>query len=227
MQLLKFGVVVKYIGIIAGIVALAALALIPGAGRGAFAVGLLCGVGTAVLNLAITYRLTDFAAKTGNKSIVYIAPFAKIIIYVAAMFAAAAMFGLWGAIGAALGCLAGPVAVIAAGVAAPWARRRIATERGLDTADADGSFEYIYEEHIRSGDGSLRYVFARGAYIQSYSGGRCYVTHRRFRKLKEVRPKNAFADIAVGGAGSSRHSAGSSGAGKISENSERRPNTHG
>ncbi|MDR0519014.1 MAG: hypothetical protein LBG82_03060 [Clostridiales Family XIII bacterium] len=178
------------------------------------------GVGAAVLNFFIVYRIAMSAPASGGKSIAYIIPFAKIFVYAGVMLSAVLLAGLWSGVGAAAGCLSGPAAVIVSGMAVPQARRRRASRRGMAHGGQGASEEYIYEEHIRAADGSLRYVFAKGAYLQSYSGGRSYMTHRRFRKLKEIRAK----DAASGGYG---RGAGGGNVAIIQENSRRRAGSHG
>jgi hypothetical protein len=178
---------VKYILLIALACLIAALPLLVASGMwGRFAVGLACGAGAAVLNFTITFKLTESAARTGNKSSAYAAPFIKLMIYAGVMFAVAVFLGIWPVLGGAAGCLAGPVAISAEGVIVPKIAYKVRNAKGSASAPSP-QVEYIYENYIRSESGVRRHVFIRGHYIEKLSGGRNYISHRRFRKLKEVR----------------------------------------
>jgi hypothetical protein len=156
-----------------------------------FGAGLLCGAGAAIAGFALTYLSAERATKAGRPGLAFVGIGLKFIVYLGVMAIMTITFGIWAGIGVAAGCFTGPVAIIAAGVIVPGIKRKVRAAKGLSGADSDSDREYVYEEHIRAHDGSLRYLFKRGAYLQRYSGGRSYVTHRRFRKLKEIRVKSA------------------------------------
>jgi len=188
---------IKYIAVITGTVFVATLIFVPFETWMFFGAGLLCGAGAAIAGFALTCLFTERAAKTGRPGLAFAGIGIKFIVYFGVMAIMTITFGLWAGVGTAAGCFTGPIAIIAAGVILPGIKRRVSAARGSAGADSGSEREYIYEEHIRAHDGSLRYVFMRGAYLQSYSGGRSYVTHRRFRKLKEIRAKSASGDDRV------------------------------
>jgi hypothetical protein len=61
------------------------------------------------------------------------------------------------------------------------------------SSDADfADLEYIYESATRDADGKRRYIFIKSFAMTKYRGGKTYVTHRQFRRLKEIgRRRNA------------------------------------
>jgi hypothetical protein len=183
--------IIKYIVAVAVVALVVALIFLPYETWMFFSVGLLCGAGAATAAFALMYLLTERASKSGSIGVAFAGIGLKFFVYLGVMAVMTITFGLWAGVGAAAGCFACPAAVIVSGVVVPGIKRRVRKARGMAAKDADADREYIYEEHIRANDGSLRYVFMRGAYLQSDSGGRSYMTHRRLRKLKEIRVKNS------------------------------------
>jgi hypothetical protein len=159
-----------FIAIICCVTAGVVFMLIPYDRWTGFAAGVICGAAVAVGNYALTGAAVTAGARSGRRGIAYILPFARMAIYAAAFFLMVALAGFWAGVGCAAGCLSGPVAVVLAWALSPREKR-----------------EYVYEEHIRSAGGEIRYVFMRGARYETYAGGRSFVTHSRFRKLKEIR----------------------------------------
>ncbi|MDR3225052.1 MAG: hypothetical protein LBT52_02000 [Clostridiales Family XIII bacterium] len=191
---IEFKSTIRNIAVIMGAAVIASLILMSYETGVFFSAGLACGTGAAIAGFALTYLSTERAVRSGRAGSAFVVIGLKLIIYLGVMFIMTVTLGLWAGVGAAAGCFIGPIAIIAAGVVVPGIRGKVNAARGVAEAGSDVSREYIYEEHIRARDGSLRYVFMRGAYWQCYTGGRSYVTHRRFRKLKEIRVKNALGD---------------------------------
>jgi hypothetical protein len=171
----------KYTAMVGGIVAVAALPLIAEGHRFPFEFGLACGIGASMAAFALSYRFIERATNAGGKSVAFIGIGLKYFIYLGVMYTMTALFGVWPGIGSAVGCLTAPAAVIILNVAVPKLRKL----RGKGSEDE--CRQYIYESHMRGADGALRYVFMRGAFIEMASGGRIYMTHRRFRRLAEIR----------------------------------------
>jgi hypothetical protein len=146
----------------------------------AFAGGFLCGAGASAAGFAVVYRFTERAVAVGRVGVAFTGLGLRLALYLGVMTVMTALFGVWPGIGAAAGCLACPAAIIIQAVAAPKLRKL----RGMAT---DDDRRYFYEPHLRDPDGALRYVFLKGAYREKISGGRVYVTHRRFRKLAAIR----------------------------------------
>jgi hypothetical protein len=186
-----FKSIIKYIVALTGVISILSLILMPFGMWTFFGIGLLCGAVVAIAGFALTYLFTERAAKSGRKGAAFAGIGLKFILYLGVMAGMTITFGLWAGVGTAAGCFTGPLAIIASAVIVPGIKRKVSAMRGSAGVGAESDREYVYEEHIRARDGSLRYLFLRGAYLQSYSGGRSYVTHRRFRKLKEIRVKNA------------------------------------
>jgi hypothetical protein len=146
-----------------------------------FAGGLLCGAGASVAGFTVVYRFTERAVAASRVGVAFTGLGLRLVIYFVVMAAVTALFGMWSGIGAAAGCLVCPAAIIVQVVALPKLRKL----RGVAPYEEDR--RYVYEPHLRDADGALRYVFIRGSYRERASGGRVYVTHRRFRKLAAVR----------------------------------------
>jgi hypothetical protein len=142
-----------------------------------FAVGLVCGTGASVVGFFVAYKFTERAVNTGSRGAAFAGVMLRMLIYLCVMSVITATFGLWPGIGSAAGCLTAPIAVIARNMLAPKLRKL----RGQ--APEDENRQYIYEPHMRSANGALRYVFIRGSYMERAYGGRIYMTHRRFRRL--------------------------------------------
>jgi hypothetical protein len=171
----------KYIPIVAAVIA---IAVTPLATRGLwlpFAGGLACGTGAAAAGFAATCTLMERAVNTGSRGAALSSVVLKLVLYLGVMAGMTIAFGLWPGLGSAAGCLTAPIAVILRNVAAPKFRKL----RGKPSGDEDR--RYIYEPHARGADGALRYVFIRGTYMEKASGGRIYMTHRRFHKLAAIR----------------------------------------
>jgi hypothetical protein len=112
----------------------------------------------------------------------------RMIIYFCVMAAVTATLGLWPGIGSAVGCMTVSAALLFRHIALPKLRKA----RGLPPDSSDpASRRYFYEAHIRGDDGALRYVFIPGSSMERASGGRIYMTHRRFRKLVAIRSAHA------------------------------------
>jgi hypothetical protein len=161
-----------------------AVASLPLAGYGLwlpFAGGLACGTGAAALGFFSAYKFMERAIATGSRGSAFAGIGLRLFIYLAAMASMTMAFGLWAGLGSAAGCLTAPVSIIICNVAVPRFRARAGGPSGEDDT------RYIYEPHMRDAYGDLRYVFMRGTYMERASGGRIYMTHRRFRKLAAVR----------------------------------------
>jgi hypothetical protein len=171
----------KYAVIIAAVVIAATLPLGVSGPWPHFAVGLVCGMGAGMAGFTVMYLSIVRATETGSRGAAFTGIGLKFAIYVAVMFTATTVLGVWAGLGSAAGCLAMPAAILFHNIAMPKLR-------GLrGQAPRGEGRQYIYEPHIRRPDGTLRYVFMRGAYMEMASGGRIYVTHRRFRKLAAIR----------------------------------------
>jgi hypothetical protein len=150
-----------------------------------FAGGVAGGVCAAMLNMLMAWRMMDRAVNTGNRKLMPLCFGLRCIVYASVLVGFLALGGTFGALGAAAGCLTGPLATLLAGAVEPALKRKLRLRKGLSPDEE--MFEYVYEEHLRREDGSLRYVFVRGHSMARYAGGRSFVTHRRFRRIKEIR----------------------------------------
>jgi hypothetical protein len=174
-------------------IALAALPLSAYGLWAPFASGLACGTAAAMAGFAVACVCTERAVATGSRGAAFAGIGARIFIYLGAMSSMTFLFGMWPGVGAAAGCLAAPLAIIVRNVAVPRLRGRLArtpggrnSVRSGDKSSSEGR-QYIYEPHIRGADGALRYVFIGGPSMEKASGGRIYITHRRFRRLAAIR----------------------------------------
>jgi hypothetical protein len=197
--------IIRNIAILATIGIFTALALMTLGTWALFAAGLACGAGCAVANYVISDRYMAYASRTRRKGAGFLLPVFRMLLYLAVFFAMTVGLGLWAGVGAAAGCLTGPVSVLVQAFLVPKIASAVrsavhgrkfgagAVPAGADgtAADTGADREYIYEENIRGGDGRLRYVFLKGSLYEMYAGGRVYATHRRFRLLKEIRVRGA------------------------------------
>jgi hypothetical protein len=177
--------IIRNIAILATIGLFTALVLMKQETWALFASGLACGAGCAAANYAISERYMEYASRTRRKGAGFLLPVFRMLLYLAVFFAMTAGLGLWAGVGAAAGCLTGPVSVLVQAFLVP--KIASAARRGTGATSIGADREYIYEENIRGEDGRLRYVFLKGSLYEMYAGGRVYATHRRFRRLKEIR----------------------------------------
>jgi hypothetical protein len=172
---------IKCIPVIGAVMAAVALPLCAYGLWPPFAIGLVCGMGASVAGFLVAYKCTERAMNTGSRGAAFAGVMLRMLIYLCVMSVMSATFGLWPGIGSAAGCLTAPLAVIARNMLVPKLRKL----RGQAPDDEDRL--YIYEPHMRSANGALRYVFIRGSYMEKAYGGRVYTTHRRFRRLAAIR----------------------------------------
>jgi hypothetical protein len=130
---------IAYIAIIVGIVFFTGLALMPFGAWVFFAAGLACGAGAAIANHALTTGLMNHAAETGKKSYAVLAPAFRMPVYILVFFVMTFNFGLWAGVGAAAGCLAGPVAILLQGFIVP----KLMEKRKSAGEPADGEARHV------------------------------------------------------------------------------------
>jgi MFS family permease len=159
-----------------------------------FLFGLLAGTLAAVINLFIMTYCTDIALNRGKKLMTVIGLVIRMVVYAAVFCGVFYLFGrdeysagLTAGIGAGLGFLTSLIAIMWVNAALPMFRARRAARRTGSKPP-----EYIYEEVLRDGNGRIRYLLVGSQSFDIWRGNRHYVTHKKFRKLHELRRAEAI-----------------------------------
>jgi len=142
-------------------------------------IGLACGGVASLLAFFVLIYGSERVFENGKRLIAVFSLIIRIGIYGAAVLFATLQFGYPGCAGAGLGLLSWALAVIWQNALIPmWQARKL---RLSNTAVACASYEYV--EFPRDSYGNPRYLFIRSHSMDIWSGGKHYVTHRKFRLL--------------------------------------------
>jgi hypothetical protein len=154
------------------VVSLFFLGLNPG-----FSVGLLLGTAASILNFFIMSFAAERVLSTGRNGATFSGFFLRLAVYGGAFYLSAVRISLIAGLGTGLGFLTAIIAVLYLNGLSPILRARRggkATERGAAE----------YEEALYDADGNRRYVFVKTFTTTRYVNGRTFVTHKRFRRLR-------------------------------------------
>jgi hypothetical protein len=145
-----------------------------------FAGGLAIGTGISALNMSMLAFLAERSIDR-RKVVLSVFGFAlRVLIFGGGLSAAAFFFGQIAAFGMALGFLTVYVAVFMVRLFAPTMFQR-----------KGGKFEYAYAKSGWAAKGGHKFLLIRQYSMTAYRGGRTFVTHRRFRKMKRLQNDSA------------------------------------
>lgn len=140
-----------------------------------FSVGLIAGTGVSALNMSLLAFLAERAIDRRKAALSVVGFALRILIFGGVLSAAAIFFGKTTALGVALGFLTVYLAVFLIRFLAP----------GMFSRKGD-KFEYAYAEGGIAAKGQRKFLFIRQYSMTTYRGGRTFMTHRRFRKMKRL-----------------------------------------
>ncbi|MDR1953854.1 MAG: hypothetical protein LBQ21_05185 [Clostridiales Family XIII bacterium] len=159
-----------------------------------FVGGLILGTAVSILNISFLASFTVRALSCGRSSVTVVGFAFRTLIYGVSFGFSLIVMGNTAALGTAIGFVMAYAALfylcgVKPRLFAERARRKNAIKT-LATQPASAGFDYLYENAIRNADGKRRYVLVKNFSMTKYRGGTTYVTHKQFRKLKEIRGRH-------------------------------------
>jgi hypothetical protein len=154
-----------------------------------YTVGVAFGTIASAVNFLIMSYCTQLTIEKGSKVLPAAGLLLRMVVYAGVFIGVFLYFGhdvyiegLFSGIGAVLGFLTYLIAILWINAVYPAIKARRAARR-----TGNKKPEYIYEETSRDRNGRIRYVFVSSQSFDVWRGNKHYVTHKKFRKLHELR----------------------------------------
>jgi len=178
----KLNTQVLWAAVAGAIISVAALAAsLPFIGISAnFAAGLAAGIVSGSLCVFLIGYFINLAVERRRAVLSSFGFVTRIVIFGGIFYASLRFGGYEAGAGCAIAFLAPYMGV----VLTPSLRKLYGKARHLTDAEPAA---YIYEDCLRDSAGQRRYVLVKNFEMVKYRGGRRFVTHRSFRRVKEVR----------------------------------------
>jgi hypothetical protein len=158
--------------------------------RAEYAIGLCAGFLVSILCFLIMNVVTERVLSTGKGGLVIPGLLLRVFLYGGAFYFTAVKISLLSGLGSGLGFLTGILSVLFLRGVRPMIRHRRARKRGEEAgSETRQGMEGQAAEYEYAWDGAgacNRFVLIRSFSMESYRGGRTYVTHKRFRTKRKL-----------------------------------------